>query len=104
MLPISNRRGFAGDIAVIPASRSSLHALIFLVIVAGAVLQQQRPVRAQALDLRDGTGNTESVVFDNIGGHHACVYGYYGPPVPYFADPHLDNMSSISIVGTCQIK
>lgn len=73
-------------------------------MIAGAVLQQQQPARAQAFDLRDGSGNTQPVVFDDEGGHHSCAYGYYGPPVPYFDDPDLDNEVSSSIVGTCQIK
>jgi hypothetical protein len=58
----------------------------------------------QTVDLRDGTANTEAIVFDGKGGRHSRVNGYYGPPVPYFADPDLDNTWNSSIVGTCQIK
>jgi len=105
MVLLFNPRSLAADPATVRASRlSSAHVLAFLLMIAGAVLQQQQPARAQAFDLRDGSGNTQPVVFDDEGGHHSCAYGYYGPPVPYFDDPDLDNEVSSSIVGTCQIK
>ena len=104
MLSRPGRCDHAVEDGTMPAARlCSFHVLAFLVMAAGAVLQQQ-PARAQALDLRNGTANTQAIVFDDKGGHHSCVYGYYGPPVPYFADPDLDNRSNESIVGTCQIK
>jgi hypothetical protein len=105
MPSVSNRRRVVAGSAAMPASRpSSVDTLAFVLMIAGAVLQQQQPAQAQALDLRDGTANNQPVVFDNKGGHHSCMYGYYGPPVPYFSDRNMDNMSNAFIMGTCQIK
>lgn len=55
-------------------------------VAAVAVLGVKDPAAAQAFDLRIGTGNDQPAVFDFDGGHHPCLYGYYGPPVPPFSD------------------
>jgi hypothetical protein len=51
-----------------------------------AFLGARDQAAAQAFDLRVGTGNDQPEVFDFTGGHHSCVYGYYGAPVPPFSD------------------
>lgn len=103
-IPAAPKETLCSAITRAESNVSRVQVLVFLLMIAGAALQQQQPVRAQAFDLRNGSGNTEPVVFDDKGGHHSCVYGYYGPPVPYFSDPDLDNKSNTSIVGTCQIE
>jgi hypothetical protein len=63
------------------AKRSSIVAVAILAFIGA-----QDRAAAQAFDLRLGTGNDQPAVFDFDGGHHACVYGYYGLPVPPFTD------------------
>jgi hypothetical protein len=92
------------DVGMVSAPASWSCRAFVLVVLAGAAVMQQQPARAQAYDLRDGTMNSQPSVFDEKGGHHYCAYGYYGPPVPYFADKDLDNKSNPSFVGTCQIR
>jgi hypothetical protein len=60
--------------------------LKFAFVAILAVLGLEQKAFSQAFDLRLGTGNDQPAVFDFDGGHHACVYGYYGPPVPPFSD------------------
>jgi hypothetical protein len=93
--------------------------IAFVLIFWAIALDNQ--VFAQALDLRDGTANTQPVVFDFEGGKHACAYGYYGTPIPPISDPSayllargnqdvsfrsaFDSFLALefsSIVGTCQ--
>ena len=62
------------------AKRLSIIIAIGILAFVGANDQ----AAAQAFDLRIGTGNDQPAVFDFDGGHHSCVYGYYGPPVPPF--------------------
>jgi hypothetical protein len=66
--------------------QGSTGKLKFAFVAILAVLGFEQRAFSQAFDLRLGTGNDQPAVFDFDGGHHACVYGYYGRPVPPFSD------------------